>query len=112
MAPVLRLYSQETSSILPTRVRAAVSKPGFVWVYSLWPQKLLILFFMGVQIHLEGGVAHRLVVKPVSERDGRCEIGVINAPRQRKGPRNATVGHFCEKGVMVPPHDLSGISNL
>lgn len=42
-------------------------------------------------------------------------MGAINAPRQSQGPRIVTLGHFCEKRVMVPQqpqHDLSGISSL
>ena len=33
MAPALLICSQKTSSLLPTRERAAVTKPGSIWVF-------------------------------------------------------------------------------
>lgn len=94
MASVLLIGSQETSSILPYQSEGC-SQSQALSGYSLWPKKLLILFFIGAQIHVEGGVTHRSVVKLAFKKDRRYGKGAINAPRQSSGPRIATLGHFC-----------------
>lgn len=112
MGTVLLIYSQKTSSILPTSKRAAVTKPDSIWVFPLAPE-IVDSFFTRAQIQLEGGVTHRLVVRPVSERDRSCEIGVVNTPRQRSELQ--LWGNSVKKGVMVPHqphHHLTGISSL